>query len=236
MQAVILAAGLGTRMGRLTKNTPKPMLKILGKNLLELKINSLPKEVDEVILIVGYKSEVIKKYFKNNFGGRKITYVEDTELKGTANALWQAKKILKDKFLVMMGDDIYASSSFAKCAKNPLSICCKVADKSQPGDRVLLKNNNLVGFISNAKNLDLKKPSELAFTGLYCLTKDIFRYKPVKLKTKDEYGLPQTLLKLAEKRKIKIIKTNYWMQITSPEDLKSASILLNSWPKEEILL
>ena len=68
MQAVILAAGLGTRMGKLTKNTPKPMLKLDGKNLLEWKIERLPKEVDEVILVVGYKSEVIKKYFYHCYG------------------------------------------------------------------------------------------------------------------------------------------------------------------------
>lgn len=222
MQAVILAAGLGTRMGKLTKNTPKPMLKVLGKNLLEWKIDFLPKEVDEVILVVGYKSEVIKKYFKDYFNGKKITYVLDDELKGTANALWKAKNILKGNFLVMMGDDIYSKKSIAECAKKPLSICCKVVDEKNNSGRAILKNNNLFDFVTATKNQALKKPSNLAFTGMYCLTKDIFRYKPVKLKTKDEYGLPQTLLKLAEKKKIKIIKTNFWIQISAPEDLKMA--------------
>ncbi len=236
MQAVILAAGLGTRMGKLTKNTPKPMLKILGKNLLELKINNLPKEVDEVILVVGYKGDVIKKYFKESFNGKKITYIEDSTLTGTANALWQTKKILKDKFLVMMGDDIYSKSSIAECAKNPLSICCRISEINDRGDRVLLKNKNLDGFTTQAKNLDLKKPSPLAFTGMFCLTKEIFKYKPVKLKTKNEWGLPQTLLKLANKKKIKIIKTNNWMQISSPEDLKLAEKFLKQWPSKDILV
>ena len=220
MQAVILAAGLGTRMGKLTKNTPKPMLKLDGKNLLEWKIERLPKEVDEVILVVGYKSEVIKKYFKDNFNDRKISYIIDDTLTGTAHALWKAKHLLKDKFLVMMGDDIYCENSIAKCAKSPLSICCKIVDIDERGDRVLIENKNVVGFTTQAKNLDLKKPSNLAFTGMYCLTKEIFKYKPVKLKTKDEWGLPQTLLKLAKKKQIKIVKTNEWKQISSPEDLK----------------
>ncbi len=228
MQAVILAAGLGTRMGKLTKNTPKPMLKILNKNLLEWKINFLPKEVDEVILVVGYKSEVIKKYFKDYFNGKKITYVMDDELKGTANALWKAKNILKGNFLVMMGDDIYSEKSIAECAKKPLSICCKVVAENAPEHRVVLKNKNLSAFVTPTQNRELKKPSNLAFTGMYCLTKDIFRYKPVKLKTKDEYGLPQTLLKLAEKKKINIVKTDFWMQISVPEDLKKAERELSS--------
>lgn len=219
MQAVILAAGRGTRMGKLTKNTPKPMLKFKGKNLLEWKIEMLPKEIDEVILVVGYKSDVIKKYFKDNFNGRKISYVEDLKLTGTAHALWCAKDMLKDKFIVMMGDDIYSKESIAKCAKTPLSICCKVVEINEPGGRVLIKNNNLNGFITQEKNLKLKKPSNLAFTGMYCLTKEIFKFKPVKLKTVDEWGLPQTLLKLTKKNRIRIVKTNEWKQISSPEDL-----------------
>lgn len=225
MQAVILAAGLGTRMGKLTKNTPKPMLKVNGKNLLELKIESLPSQIDEVILIVGYKSEVIRKYFKNNFNGRKITYIEDKELKGTANALWQAKDILKDRFLVMMGDDLYHPVSLAECAKKPLSICVKTASEKEDGSRIILKNKKLTGYT-------LKKEKGLLFTGLYCLTKEIFRYKPVKLQTKDEFGLPQTLLKLAQKRDIKIIKTNHWIQISCPQDLKTAADLLTTWNKK----
>lgn len=133
-----------------------------------------------------------------------------------------------------MGDDIYSRSSVKDCAKNSLSICCRVTEINDRGDRVLLKNNNLSGFTTQIKNIELKKPSGLAFTGMYCLTKEIFRYKPVKLQTKEEWGLPQTLLKLAQKKKIKIIKTKYWAQISSPEDLKTAEDILKNWPKNEI--
>lgn len=233
MQAVILAAGKGTRMRELTKKTPKPMLKILDQNLLEIKINHLPKEVDEVVLVVGYKAPVIKKHFKNNFNGRKITYVEDKLIAGTAMALWQAKNILKDKFLVLMGDDIYSQTSLAECAKNPLSICCRVSKINERGDRALIKNKNLAGFTSFEGNLKLKKPSDLAFTGMYCLTKDIFKYKPVPIKN-GEFGLPHTLLKMTPKNKVKIIKTKHWMQISSPEDLVEAEKLLKKWPKKEL--
>jgi NDP-sugar pyrophosphorylase family protein len=219
MQAVILAAGLGTRMGDLTKNTPKVMLKFKGKNLLEWKIEALPKEIDEVILVVGYKSEVIKKYFGDEFQGRKISYVEDTTLTGTAPALWYAKDLLKDKFLVMMGDDIYSKDSIAECAKTPLSICCKVVEENDPASRVLIKNKSLAGFVLSKDNLKLKKPSNLAFTGLYCLTKEIFRYKPAKIEGKEEWGLPHTLLKLALKKRVRIVKTTEWKQISSPDDL-----------------
>ena len=54
MQAVILAAGRGVRMGKLTENTPKPMLSLFGKPMLEWKLEMLPRVIDEVIFVIGY--------------------------------------------------------------------------------------------------------------------------------------------------------------------------------------
>src|SRR5215212_8859235 len=107
MQAVILAAGRGTRMVELTTEVPKPMLEVSGKTLLEYKFDALPEEVAEVIIIVGYLGSVIQRRFGGEYKGKKLFYVEQEELNGTAGALWHAKDILKDRFIVMMGDDIY---------------------------------------------------------------------------------------------------------------------------------
>src|SRR5437773_1914053 len=102
MQAVILCSGHGTRMGELTKDTPKPLLKIKGKTLLEYKLERLPEVVDEIILNIGYLGGKIKAEIGPNFNGKKVTYVEDKFIQGTAKALWQAKDILRGRFLVIM--------------------------------------------------------------------------------------------------------------------------------------
>lgn len=128
-----------------------------------------------------------------------------------------------------MGDDVYSKTSIAECAKNSPSIVVKISKKYESGSRIVIKNKNLVGYETNNED-------GLVFTGLYCLSKEIFRYKPVKLQTKDEYGLPQTLLKLAKNKKVKIIKTKHWMQISSPEDLIEAEKFLQKWPKKEIVV
>jgi len=68
MQAVILAAGKSTRTYPLTINKPKPLLKIGNKTLLEYNLDQLNGLVKEVILIVGFKANLIKKRFKNKLG------------------------------------------------------------------------------------------------------------------------------------------------------------------------
>ena len=115
MQAVILAAGRGTRMEELTGASPKPMLDVSGKPLLEYKFEALPEIIDEVIIIVGYLGGEIQRHFGSSFAGKRIVYVEQKELNGTAGALWCSKDILRERFLVMMGDDIYDLKDIEAC-------------------------------------------------------------------------------------------------------------------------
>jgi len=63
MKAIILASGRGTRMKPLTDTTPKPLIKIAGKPIIEHNIEKIHKQVDEIILVVKYLSEQFKTYF-----------------------------------------------------------------------------------------------------------------------------------------------------------------------------
>ena len=65
MFTVILAAGKGTRMGDLAKETPKPMLRVLGKTLLEHKLEMLPESITDVIIVVGYLKDKITEVIGN---------------------------------------------------------------------------------------------------------------------------------------------------------------------------
>ncbi len=83
MKAVILAAGRGKRMMPLTTDTPKPLLKVAGKTLLDHTIGLLPTEVTEIVVVVNYLGEQIVEYIKKNypmvftrFGPRLLTAAE----------------------------------------------------------------------------------------------------------------------------------------------------------------
>ena len=236
MQAVILAAGRGKRMKGLTRATTKPMLKIKGKPILEHKLNALPKKIKEVIFIVGYRNEDILNHFKRYFGGRRIIYVFQTDLNGTGGALHLAKSVLKDKFLVMMGDDLYHKKDLAEIIKHDVAIMGhEVSDPSQFG--VIRTNGNgvMVDVIEKPKASKYKLARQqrnkrsfrgLANVGVYVLNKKFFDYELVPIGG-GEFGLPQTLAKMAKDCQVKVLQARAWHPIGNPEDLKEAEKVLN---------
>src|SRR3989344_4229672 len=113
MKTIILAAGEGVRMKPLTNNTPKPMLKVSGKPILEHILNDLPEKVDEIILVVGYLKEQIINYFGDRFGRFKMNYVIQNGKLGTYHALELCKNLIneKEKFLLLYADDLHGSEN-----------------------------------------------------------------------------------------------------------------------------
>ena len=108
MQAVILAAGKGTRMFPMALKKPKPFIEVANKPVLEHNLEQLLGLVNEIIIIVGYKKDMIMDRFGDNYKGIKITYVIQEEQLGTGHAVLMAEKFVNEKFLVMNGDDLFS--------------------------------------------------------------------------------------------------------------------------------
>lgn len=218
MQAVILTAGRGKRMKHLTENNNKNMLKINGKPILKYKLDSLPKEIDEIIFIIGYQGDRIKKQFGDKYKGRKISYVEQKKLNGTGGAIHKAKKLLKGRFLVIYGDDLYHKKDMEEIMKYDLAILAKeIDDVTKFGILKTDKNGHLIDIVEKPK----RSKSKLAAIGLFVLNNNFFKYKLVSVGG-GEYGLPQTLVTMTKDFPIKIVKAKHWHPIGHPEDIKSA--------------
>jgi UDP-N-acetylglucosamine diphosphorylase / glucose-1-phosphate thymidylyltransferase / UDP-N-acetylgalactosamine diphosphorylase / glucosamine-1-phosphate N-acetyltransferase / galactosamine-1-phosphate N-acetyltransferase len=222
MQAVILAAGYGNRMGDLTKRTPKPMLKVDGKTLLEHKLDALPSEADEVLILVGYLKDTIINHLGEEYKGKKIKYVFQKEQLGTGHGLWLCKDYLKDRFLVMMGDDMYSREDIEECLKYPWAVLVKRVPFLESGGRVVLKEDNKTLLdIVEGKHHDVS--DALVNAGLYVLGKEIFNFDLVKVQGGDEYGLPQTLIQAANKFPVEVVRSKFfWAPVTKPDDLRKA--------------
>ncbi len=234
MQAVILAAGRGTRMVELTGSVPKPMLDVSGKPLLEYKFEALPEEIDEVVLIIGYLGDVIRMHFGEGFAGKRIRYVEQADLDGTAGALWKARDVLHDRFLVIMGDDIYAQEDMAACiAPGDVwrLLTQQMPEMHRAGDVRLDES----GMISEIVEGDRGNEPGLASTNMFLLDTRLFTAPLVpKQPGSLEFGLPQTVVAAAHSLGIRFepVFTDQWIQITAPKDLVYAAEILKKIEEE----
>lgn len=224
MQVVILAAGRGVRMGDLTEEIPKPLLKVLDKTLLEHKLDNLPEDIDEIIIVVGYLGDKIKSHLGDEYKGKKISYVVQDVLLGTADSLKRAKHLIKDRFMVMMGDDIYCKEDLENCLKHPNSILVKEVEYLEAGGKVILNSDGSVKDIIEGNHHDEK--NAITNAGLFVLEKDVLDLKLVKLPEREEYGLPQTIIQALDRFPLNIVKSKFWMPMTKPEDLKEAEEIL----------
>ncbi len=232
MKAVILAAGKGTRFGEITKKTPKSLILVGGKPIIEHTFDSLPSNITEVYLVVGHLGEQIKKHLGQEYKGIKIKYIELKKLTGTATAVWRAKRYLgRDKFLVLYGDDIYSKNELEKLVALSTSLKTSwafgLAKIIPPSPKYLNMILDPKKFIIQALYPTGKETRTgiLVSTGAYMVDSRIFGYKPVKL-ANGEYGFPQTMLAAAKQIPIKGIVMKNWLQINWPEDIKKAEKIL----------
>lgn len=223
MQAVILAAGKGTRMGALSEETPKPMLMVGNKNLLQHKIDALPDSVDEIILIVHHKKEIIMSFFGDAYGGRKITYVEQGAPQGTAHALWQARPHITGGFLSMMGDDIYSPKAIRQALEHPWAI---TVSPSQSFPTTFDIKTTPEGYFHDAIVDDVGHGGPaLIDVCLYKLQPELFDAPLIKISNKDEWGLPHTIFEFIKtsEAKVKVLRDDAWIKVNTPEDLLRAA-------------
>ena len=108
MKVVILAGGLGTRLSEYTHSIPKPMIDIKGKPMIYYIMKHYAKYgFDDFYLALGYKGEIIKKYFNKNSFGWKINLIDTGRNTMTGGRLKRLGKYLKqEKFFLTYGDGL----------------------------------------------------------------------------------------------------------------------------------
>lgn len=234
MKCVILCAGKSERMMPLTATIPKPLLKIANKPILEYNLEVLKGFVDEIILIVGYKKELIMAAFGDRFKGIKLTYVEQKEQRGTGHALLQVKDIVNGKFIVLNGDCIYSEKDIEACVVHNFAIL---------GAEV--KNPEYYGVLEHEQGIlkgIVEKPSipksNLINAGLYIFDESIFEaLESTNPSVRQEIELTDAVIKLSELQHISCIpSSDYWLTLTFPWDLLDANeFFLKTMQKSSIL-
>ena len=219
MQAVILAAGKSTRTYPLTLTKPKPLLKVSNKTILEYNLEALKNIVDEIILVIGYKKNMLKDFILKNYPELKIKFVEQQEQLGTGHAVSILKNQIKNKFILLMGDNIYSKKDINEIAKHKYSILVKKVKNPELFGVVIERNHILNNIIEKPK----KFISNLISCALFSLDRKIFDIlKAVKKSERGEYELTEGIKNLAICNKIYCIKSTSCFQISHPWDLLTA--------------
>lgn len=220
MQAVILAAGKGTRLKPITETLPKPLVEICEKPLLKWIFEALPEEIDEYIVIVGYLSEQITERFGNTWNGKPIRYIVQDPLTGTGGGVHLAKEFLKGRFLVVNGDDLYEKKDLEALMKNELALLTYKSDKPVPAAALTNIEGNFIGLLED----NSEETGRRRVCGAYVLDERFFDYPLVEIWVAKyrEWGLPQTLVEMAGDHKIKLVEASFWQPVGTHEELETA--------------
>jgi dTDP-glucose pyrophosphorylase len=217
-KVVIMAGGLGSRLGELTKDIPKPMLPLGNKPILENVINSFKSQgYTDFIISLNYKAEIIRNYFKDGSQlGVNINYVEETERKGTAGAISLIKEPFTHPFFVINGD-ILTTINFTELMdfhiqKNAIATMC-VAQKSYT------IQYGVVEFDETSNIVNLKEKPQYQFyinAGIYVLNPDVVNFIP-----KNEFFDMPSLFEVLKKNKLQSSAyqmNDYWLDIGLKDD------------------
>ena len=185
LKAVILAGGKGERLRPLTIETPKPMLKIAGKPILEHQIKALKRSgVDKIVLCTSYLSAKIKDYFGDGSRfGVKIEYPEEPEGLGSGGAVKNSGEFLKDAsyFIIINGDSMidekFDLRPLIRChiRKNAFATLF-VRESDHPMDSDVLRmdeNGKITEFIGRGQVAE-----KLANTGMTVCSQELLQYIP----------------------------------------------------------
>ena len=216
-QAIIMAGGLGSRLGELTKFTPKPMLKIKGKPVLEYCISQLENEgIKEIYISVNYLAEKIVQYIEERKSKSKIIPVLENNKLGTIGPLSLISKNITGPILVMNGDlltniSLEAMISFHLNGMFSSTIASVTYESNIPCG--VLKSNQM----GHLESIDEKPTISYAVAGgLYILNKEVYDL----LEYNKHYNMPDLLNDAVKKKYTNSLFPIHekWKDIGRPED------------------
>ncbi len=219
--AVIMAGGKGSRLYPLTKDTPKPMLELAGRPILQLIIENLVKSgLREIVISVNYLADVIIEHFADGRDfGANINYVHETEPLGTAGSLGLLTEIPSHPIIVMNGDvltNVNIANMLNQHIESGMAVTMAV-------HRVQNQVPYGVVKIIDGKVKQIKeKPVEsyLVNSGIYVINPDVLRSEHLK----QQIDMPDFLTKLRnEGYDTGVFAVHeYWLDIGQPDELDRA--------------
>ena len=220
MDAIILAAGKGTRLRPFTETIPKPLLDVQGRPILDWIIGALPP-VNRLIVVVNYLAEQIEAYLAKQPHVRNWATVRQTEPRGTGDALMSCRDaVTSDRVMVLNGDDLIGQADLARLAQVSMGILAHPVDAPESFGILFRKGgSNLLEKVVE-KPQGLSAP-QLANIGAYLFPRTVFDLT-LPLSPRGEYEITDAVSQLAGAGAFEVVEANYWLPIGTVEQWQAA--------------
>ncbi len=242
MQALILAAGMGKRLGQYTRDRTKCMIEVNGKTLIARALKAVKRTgIDRVIVVAGYYAERLEKFIEELNTGLEILYVynEDYETTNNIYSLWLAKKYLAmDDTILLESDIIFEDKILINLVRDQRPNLAVVAkyERHMSGTVVSLdKEDSITSFVPSSllsfdeivtfyKTVNIYKFSREFSTDYYIPFLDAYIYA---FGNQEFYEQVLKVLSPLEKVDLRayIITDEKWYEIDDAQDLEAAERL-----------
>jgi UDP-N-acetylglucosamine diphosphorylase / glucose-1-phosphate thymidylyltransferase / UDP-N-acetylgalactosamine diphosphorylase / glucosamine-1-phosphate N-acetyltransferase / galactosamine-1-phosphate N-acetyltransferase len=222
MDGIILAGGKGTRMMPLTQNTPKPLLTVQGKSILERSLLSLRPSVDRILVVVNYLKEQIEAFMQTQAVFEHYVIVDQPQPLGTGHALMCCKPSLETSdFLVINGDDLHSAENIRRLTGVPLGIMTVWRNDLTKWGVVRTDAEGRVQRIHEKPPEGLYPSPSQVNIGAYKLNQSIFDYE-LSRSERGEYEITDYVTYLAQHHNVYSVPADFWITIGNPDDLAFA--------------
>lgn len=222
MDAVIIAAGEGTRMRPLTVGRPKPLLPIGEKSLIERLMDQCVDHVDQFIIVVGYKPDPIRNRIGRVYQEIPVTYTTQEKQLGTAHAVQQAQSHVTDPFIVLNGDVFVEKSLIERLAEaTPPILTTTTVENPESYGVVEAEGDAVTGLYEKPPD----PPTDQINVGLYSFTPAVFdAIKQINRSSRGEYEITDAIKRLIKtNHQVRTLEyTGQWIDVGRPWELLAA--------------
>ena len=225
MEAVILAGGFGTRLRAVVPDLPKPLAPVAGRPFLAILLAELARQgFTRVVLSVGYKHELIRATFGEQFMGMEVAYAVEEQPLGTGGAIRLASRQCRGEEMFVLNGDSYVALDYAamrashRAARARLTLCAvEVPDVGRYG-KVIIGNGRVTGF------------AEKGGSGPGCINAGVYLLAPALVQGDDlpeAFSFEQDFLtpRLQQLDPLAYVANGLFIDIGVPEDYARAETL-----------
>jgi bifunctional UDP-N-acetylglucosamine pyrophosphorylase/glucosamine-1-phosphate N-acetyltransferase len=219
MDVILLAAGLGTRLRPHTLTTPKPLLAVQGRPILDWILGALPAKVDRAIVVVNYLAEQIEAYLKGQRHIRDWTTVRQQQPRGTGDALRCCRgQVRSERFLVLNGDDLYGADDLRRLTEKPAGLLVHPVDEPSKFGIVFTRPDGTLERLVEKPKLEGR---QMANIGAYLFPRRALDID-LPLSARGEYEITDAVSTVAKEQPFFTVPAKFWLPIGTVDAWEAA--------------